>query len=425
MEACTTLRECGGPPNPYKETTANIIFLSASSGGGHHAVAESLSLLISNVQESTCHTIDLYADPRLKLFPKVARIRAKLPWAWAGLLRCTDNPRSIGALWKMFRPGFTRSLQRQIASVHTGQPDIIIATHHASAQCLSHVAKSYAPAVPKTVVFVTDYDAHQNWIACADLYVVASDKAFERLANQGMNVIKAPLLPCTTFLDQLNAHAPVLSAGHRTAVSTCKVNKHHEMFKLVAIMGLDGTSERKLKRLLKELDKQSFAHQLTIDVICGKNRHLHEQLLHSHWDRLQVRVHGFVKDVPQRLADADLALLRLSPQIMTESLVAKTPIIAFDWHSHERENIRLLRGFGAGEGARDYKRQVHLIERFCLNAALRNDWKEAVKDVSEQRIANEFIEQLLDSLKKLKAAPREVANGKPVVASVSSGAGRG
>lgn len=363
----------------FDESPVNIIFLSASSGGGHHAVAQSLSKLISSLKELNGHTIDLYADKRLQLYPKVARMRAKLPWMWIALLVCTDNRRSITTLWRLFKPSFVRSLKKQLDQSPVENPDIIIATHHASAQCLAQVAERYAPCVPKTVVFVTDYDVHQNWIAEADLYVVASEKAYLRLLEQGKPVLKTPLLPCVSAVhDDLNAVRKY--QGHQG-----------NRFRFIAIMGLDGTSEYRLHKLLDKLDSQLFSKQLCIDIVCGKNKKLQRELLQKKFDNLTVNVFGYVEDLPTRLAQADMALLRLSPQIMTESLAARTPVIAFDWHFHERENINLLREFGAGDGSRYCDKQVSLIKDYCQNSVLRERWQKAASQISERQVAKGFV----------------------------------
>ena len=202
--------------------------------------------------------------------------------------------------------------------------------------------------------------------------------------------MKASLLPCTAPPGDLQ-QAPQKKRGRR--------------IKIVSLMGLDGTSEGKLKTLLNQLDKQSFANKIAVDIICGKNERLKRQLEQRNWERLRVSILGFVKDVPQRLEQADLALLRLSPQIMTESLVAKTPVIAFDWHFHERENIRLLRKFGAGDGSRSTHQQIHLIKRYCKDAQLRRQWERAAIQMSGKRFSVNFVETVLSSAGKPSSGP--------------------
>ena len=139
-------------------------------------------------------------------------------------------------------------------------------------------------------------------------------------------------------------------------------------------------------------------HWLHALELQAKNEELRSELSRLAWQMLHVSVDGFVQDIPRKLAQADLALLRLSPQTMTESLVAQTPIIAFDWHFHERQNVEVLRAFGAGDGALCTDRQLHLIKGFCQDAMQREEWQRAAVRVSEKRIGKVFIESVFDRL---------------------------
>jgi hypothetical protein len=133
---------------------------------------------------------------------------------------------------------------------------------------------------------------------------------------------------------------------------------------VVAAAGADGTSAQRLQDLLRRLERGPAGPHLQIDAICGRGRALRSTLLDlaARLRRVELRVHGYVGDLTARFAAADLALLRASPQALTEAVAAGTPVLAFDWHAHEAANARLLDVLGCGWGSRDPEAVAQALE---------------------------------------------------------------
>ena len=365
-----------------------VAYLSASSGGGHDGVARAMSALASAAFGSDVeqYTIDLYGGSSLKLLPRASRIRYRSDLLWRLYYRSTDRRWIVRLLVALLRPLALRWLRSQLPT----PPDALVAVHFGAAQYLEPLARSFSER-PRTAVVVTDYVPHWAWFAKADAYVVPSAFAVERSSASGMSpstVIALPVLPC---------QRPPTQALQRKQLRP-------ERFLVVAVAGSDGTSEERLTRILLELDARDIATRLTVDVVCGRGDSLHRAMtqLAPRLERLELRPLGFVHDLPSRLAAADLALLRASPQALTEALAAGTPVAAFDWHVHEEPNARLVESLGGGVASRSPRTIADALDRAFTESSVLDAWQSAARSVARDAPGESFVRDLFA---RLGAAP--------------------
>ncbi|MEM9825627.1 MAG: glycosyltransferase, partial [Planctomycetota bacterium] len=232
---------------------------------------------------------------------------------------------------------------------------------------------------PMTVVCVTDYEVHANWIANADLYLAGSDSVYRKLTAEGKRVARLPMLPC---------RAPKF-------VTPKSVAREGDVLKILMVMGLEGSSRRKAKRIINQLLRSSGDVKVKVDVICGRNAKLKAELTRIYQNEDAICVHGFVDDIPERMQIANLALIRLSPNTMTEALAAGTPVIGFDWHVHEAECLTVLRHFGAGTGSLSVAEAIRRTERFLSDPELRDHWYRRAYKASTQAFGSELAAQCI------------------------------
>ncbi|MEM6469922.1 MAG: glycosyltransferase [Planctomycetota bacterium] len=354
--------------------TLQVLFLSSDSGGGHNAVAQSMIDGMRRHANLEADILNVYQTRRLQLWPTLSKIRANSQTIWRAIYQTTDRKWLIRGVWKRLLPSFVKPLFRAVEERQASkEPDIVVAVHHASAQCLEPLANGMGRR-PFTVVCVTDYDVHANWVAEADLYLAASDIAFRKLASAGKRVIRLPMLPCRM----------------PESVSSKTVEAENEAFKIVMVMGLEGSSQNKARRLIDELLKFPNRHNIQVDVICGRNEKLKSRLDKEYQGTGRVSVHGYVDDIPERMRQANLALIRLSPQTMTEALAAGTPVVGFDWHVHEAECLNVLHKFGAGTGSLDVSDTVKHVKAFLENDTLRERWYDQAFKASQEASGSEL-----------------------------------
>lgn len=353
-----------------------IAYLSAGSGGAHHAAARALSELATEAFGDGVeqHTVDLYDRGVIRALPFLARVRAHSDAVWRAFYQGTDRRSVVNFLSPIVRALYTPRLRARLPFA----PDLLVATHFSTAHCLDAVARSF-PVRPRTAVVMLDYEPHHAWFAEADCYVVASEAAAERAREVGIapeRVLRLPLLPCRR---PTVARAP--SADGRLRVA--------------AVAGADGTSLDRLVPLLRRLDAGSLGHAVVVDAVCGHGDELRRALtaLARTLRHVELRVHGFVADLPDRLAAADLSLLRAGPMSVTESLTAGTPVVAFDWHAHEAPHAELVRSLGAGAASRDPELAALFVERAAADHALLDAWQRNALDASRSAPGGAFVER--------------------------------
>lgn len=351
------------PSNPASAPTLvppprRIAYLSAGSGGAHHASARALSALATEAFGDGVeqHTVDLYDRGWIRSLPFLARVRAHSDLLWRAFYEGTDHRSVVSALSPVVSALYTPRLRARLPFA----PDLLVATHFSTAHCLDALARSF-PVRPRTAVVMLDYEPHHAWFAEADCYVVASDAAADRAREVGVapeRVLRVPLLPC---LPAQGTRAP----------------SPHGRLRVVAVAGADGTSADRLVPLLRRLDAGTLGPRFVVDAVCGHGADLRRALteLSRSLRRVELRVHGFVPDLPARLAAADVSLLRAGPMSVTESLAAGTPVVAFDWHAHEAPHARLVESLGAGAATRDPELAALSIERLAVDPTLLASWQ--------------------------------------------------
>jgi 1,2-diacylglycerol 3-beta-galactosyltransferase len=113
------------------------------------------------------------------------------------------------------------------------------------------------------------------------------------------------------------------------------------------------------RAMARRLARAPYAAQMAI--IAGRNQILQKQLQAEPWP-LPVKVLGFVEDMPNWLAAADLLITKAGPGTLAEAACAGLPVI-ITGHipGQEDGNVTWLEQHGAGIYAREPERVAGLI----------------------------------------------------------------
>jgi UDP-N-acetylglucosamine:LPS N-acetylglucosamine transferase len=371
----------------------HILFISAKSGGGHDGTAHALAHLLQAAPgaDITWQCLDIY-EGRLRTLPWLARVRQYGTWLWSLFLKITAWPWVL----RLFRWALAERMTRSVIDRVEQAPDVVIATHFAAAQILTNVAARLAPR-PSTVIVATDYLPHRSWLASADLMLVSREPGLalaRAICPPTQKIVPLTLLPCKPAMPR---RAPISRQGR---------------LRLLAVMGADGTSGRRLVRLLRAIARCDWSQLVEVEVICGHNEKLRETIADlgqagtpagqgvtgDRAEGLRVHAAGFVTDLPQRLADADICLLRASPLVMTEAIAAATPAIAFDWHAHEAANAQLLESWGCGRSTRSTRELAAVLRDWVLDDALLTRVRERARQLAAEALGPRDIYRLLGSI---------------------------
>jgi processive 1,2-diacylglycerol beta-glucosyltransferase len=224
----------------------------------------------------------------------------------------------------------TRALYRTIAAF---QPAAILSTHFLPSELCAGWRRSGRLAAPLCTV-VTDFDPHYMWQhAGTDRYCVPTDEARTRLIEDGIDpaIVEVTGIPIGRAFAALPDRA---TAARRLNLDPDRA--------IVLIMG-GGLGVGALESVARSLLARPLAAQLVF--ITGSNHALRRRLKTMSPDWI---VRGFVANMPDWLAAADVAISKAGGLAGSELLAAGVPtIIPRALTGHEARNAHYLAATGA------------------------------------------------------------------------------
>jgi UDP-N-acetylglucosamine:LPS N-acetylglucosamine transferase len=374
----------------------DVVFLSASSGGGHNGTARAMVAWMERAGiEARFEIVDVYAGGT-SVFPWLSRIRQRSNVIWRLFTAVMGFAPLLCVLRAIARPFVVGRCVRAIPR----RPDLIVATHFVPAQFMREIAARFTPA-PRTITVASDYVPHRAWFGNADLTVV-SDAGVDQARNCGMDyrqLFPVQLLPASPT----DASGGEASRGKGDALRIC------------AVMGADGTSARRLMAVLDQLDSASTGDagtgdmaapvRIQVDVICGRNARLRERIARraARFQHVTVNPLGFVNDVPLRLGNADVALIRASPLVLTEAAGQGRPVLAFDWHAHEGAVTSLLEFWGCGHASRSPRAVTRRLLEWARRPETLANARRKAGEVAAHRFDERTMRKLLNASARMAA----------------------
>jgi processive 1,2-diacylglycerol beta-glucosyltransferase len=336
-----------------------ILIFYAEAGAGHRRAAEAIAQpLLAHSATVVLHDALRFTHP---LFRAVYAggglgLITHLPRLYQLAYNISDQPsvdRVLRGPRYRTQQISTRALRRTIDSF---QPDAIICTHYLAAELCAGWRRSDQLRVPLYTV-ITDFDPHFMWQhAGTDGYCVPTEAARDRLVHDGIDpaIITVTGIP----IDPRFAAPPDrLAAARRLAIDPDRP--------VVLIMG-GGLGVGLMGSIAQALRAQPLEAQIVF--ITGQNHTLRRQLKAlslSQKERWSVR--GFVANMPDWLAVADVAISKAGGLSGSELLAAGVPTIVPCWLTgHEALNAQYLESTGAallvataGEGVAEADRLLH------------------------------------------------------------------
>jgi processive 1,2-diacylglycerol beta-glucosyltransferase len=313
-----------------------ILIFYAEAGAGHRRAAEAVAQsLIERGAVVAVHDAMHFTHP---LFRAVYRggglgLITRLPHLYHLAYQLSDQP-AVDRVLR--RPRYhsqqisTRSLFRTITAFH---PDTIVCTHFLPAELCAGWRRNDRLRVPLCTV-VTDFEPHFMWQhAGTDRFFVATDEARARMMQDGIDphiigVTGIPIGRGFAALPDRNTAARRLQLDPDRAI--------------VVIMG-GGLGVGALEAVARSLLARPLDAQIVF--ITGSNHALRRQLkaMSKAWI-----VRGFVNNMPDWLAAADVAISKAGGLAGSELLAAGVPtIIPRALTGHEAMNAQYLASTGA------------------------------------------------------------------------------
>ena len=362
-----------------------VLFLISDTGGGHRAAANAIAFALSELAPGC----EIEVKDALRLagcFPVnrspeiYAWGMAHGRWIWAIAFHLMNGPRRARLMAVLGYPGMAKRLR---ALLREGDPDVVVSTHPLLTNNVRRALAENGDGTSFMIVVTDLVTGHACWHEPgADRLCLPTEEALDRAAAHGvprskMTVTGQPIHPRATRV-----------LGERDALRTRLGWKEP----IVLMMG-GGVGVGDLGSRVRAVAEARLSVRLV--VICGRNEKLRAELAAETWP-IPVDVRGFVDNVPELMAAADILVTKGGPGSVIEGCAAGLPILVYDYlPGQEVGNVNLIREHGAGAYVATASELVAAVRRYVDDPAARRDAGQharalAVPD-SAARIAREVL----------------------------------
>lgn len=301
-----------------------IIIATVTAGAGHlqaaAALEESWRDLRPGDQVERIDVLDYTSPLYRKLYIKsYLQLIAHAPELWGHVFKKTDDPALVRKITRFRRTfaklktgGFMRQLKQR-------KPDVVLCTHYLPLEVLGNIkTRPWPEESPLTVCIVTDFEAHALWMEPGvDLYCVAAEQTKARLVARGAapEAVAATGIPISTrFSSPINPRTVRKQLGLRDDLPVLLV--------LGGGFGLGPVGE-----ILSAINQ--LRSEVQVIVVCGRNDTLRKELAVQDFQH-PTRVFGFVANMHELMALAELVLTKPGGLTTSESLALGKPLLILD-----------------------------------------------------------------------------------------------
>jgi processive 1,2-diacylglycerol beta-glucosyltransferase len=361
---------------------ARVLILTVSHGAAHRRVAAAIAQALAVLDP----TIRVSVEDMLARAP--AWFRAyynsyEIPlrywpalWGWIESRQHRGSATSPG--WIYRRGG--RPLFRFIEGF---DPDVLVATETGALE-VGALAKRRGGGRWR-LVGVDGLDVDRAWAqAEVDLYAVTPDPVARDLAAWG--VPEGKILPCGMPLDPGFLSRPDRDTARRS------LGVAREAVLLLVLFG--GSGFGRPRAILEELARVRRPFQAVL--ITGRNPRLEREAERAAANR-DCRVFGWVENMPEWLAAADLVLNKPSGLALLEAMACGAPFLALDpLPGNERRHCELIERWGVGRWIRNHSELAPVVEHLLSEPGELQRMRKQGLARSQPRAAYDAAEAILE-----------------------------
>jgi 1,2-diacylglycerol 3-beta-galactosyltransferase len=343
-------------------TPRRILFLMSDTGGGHRAAAEAIIAALTQRHGDAvhCEMVDFFRDyspAPYKYAPELYPLwvkRGKLLWTTGYHLSDRKGQSTFVArsLWLAIRRGLKRLFAEHPA-------DLVVSVHPFVNLPAMYVLNRL-PERPPFMTVVTDLvSTHALWYnRRAERILVPTQPAFERglkfgIAPERLRVTGLPVHP--RFAAQLVSKAE----------ARARLGWDADLPTVLMIGGGEGMGP--LFDIARRINMLAQPCQLII--VCGRNEKLKDQLESSPWNQ-PTHIYGFVTNMPELMAAADMLVTKAGPGTISEACMAGLPMIISDHiPGQEYGNVRYIIENKAGVYARGPRWVAQVVHKWLMQGA--------------------------------------------------------
>ena len=367
-----------------------LLFLIADTGGGHRAAATAVERQMADTAPGDFEItiLDPFAAAPQRIIGGTAGLYGPITrharWLWGGLYHATNSRPAVRALERTVLRSVTNAVDDAIRRL---RPDCVVSFHPLLNHISVRAVQGQERRIPVITVITDLVDIHASW-ACPDVdaVVVPSPGGFERCRRAGIPASRCYDLGLA--VDRRFTDLPSDPAG--IAALRSRLGLRPDSFVALVCGGADGSGG--LVRNAQAIAATSI--DLDLVVICGRNERAHSALagLRTAAGR-EVRVLGYVTDMPQWMRASDVVVSKAGPGTIAEALCCGLPLLLV-WYlpGQERGNVEWVVDIGAGRYVPHVEQLIDAVTELAVPgsatlAAMREAVRAAARPDATRRIA--------------------------------------
>jgi len=335
-------------------TSKKILVLFSDTGGGHRAASVAIMEALRQ-QNPGVETVmrDGLVDGGpwpLNKSPAIYSFAMKwCRWTWAFAFHLWNSPRRARWMADLGYPPIAGKLRRLLLKEDA---DVVISTHplltRTVAHCLRRIERDTGSKPPFGIVVTDLVTGHWSWYdAAADRIFVPTPEAFDRVTAGGVD-------PARLTMTGQPVHPKCANAAAQREPLRSQLGWDEVVVLLVG----GGEGMGAIAEHAAAIDDARLGVRLVI--VCGRNARLKETLEARDWSG-ETEVHGFVSNLHEMMAAADVLVSKSGPGSIMEGCVAGLPILLYDYlPGQELGNVQLVEQRGIGHYER---RPTNLVAR--------------------------------------------------------------
>ncbi len=345
-----------------------IAILMAHTGGGHLSAARSLAeALDARARVTIISLVDDYVD-----FPWNAMSVAYgpwvnyAPWLYHLIYRAFDSRKRVEFTYRAAYP----LVRREVAAAFAPDwPDVVVTVHPLQTEIPLRVLRELGNPAPFITVVTDPVTPPVAWFCPeVDLTIVATEPAKRTAMECGVPADRIRILG----LPVRQAFASIWGRPKPGARAQLGLDPDRPM----ALLTGGGAGIGKLLPLARAIARSlaKASHGAQMAIIAGRNQILKKQLQSAPWP-VPVKVLGFVEDMPNWLAAADLLITKAGPGTLA---VEDGLITWIDWASADTELLEFTKSVSALRAAHPVFRR----RRFFSGKPLGRSGQEGLPDIA-------------------------------------------
>jgi len=371
-------------------------------GGGHlapaHAIKRQFDLL--RYPDLEVRVINLGRALRMRFLTLIYKTYWNLCLRYPPLVnafyRGADNPFLMKVIDRIFGTAY---LPRFVAYLQRERPDVVVSTYFTFThflETLKHVGELRAAGV---VLNPEPFDSHLVWFSAGlDCNMVFSERSLREITGKGIPASRVRLFPFPLNPDFRRRTAPV--AGLRSRLGLAE-----EPFTVLLFFGAEGRGPA--RKYLAEIAGRRLEVQVV--VICGRNDRLRtvlEEEARRPRRGVRLAVRGFVTNVPDYIAAADIVVGKSGPNQVFETLLQWRPIVISSFLANERRTSDWVIENGVGWLCRTPHQFGELLERLLGDPRILRAYRANIRRLDLHSGAVEICEFLYGLARVRAGKPR-------------------